>query len=354
MRLVLILLLCITVTFCKKEEKSRLYNFSSIDIEVVWKDSMTIRAIEIYNDTLLGFGYHKGYGFINLKTKERFISTFEIKDSLEKKKNWIAEQRAVSFANNSFFTLGIGSPARLRRVNLQNKEEKIMYTEDHEKAFYDAMIFWNDTEGIAMGDPTDDCLSIIITRDGGETWEKVSCDLVPKTIDGEAAFAASNGNIAVIGDRTWIISGGIQSRVFYSPDKGRTWQVFDTPIVQGTATSGGYSIHFYDKDHGIIYGGDYTKPEDNTANKAVTTNGGKTWQLISNDLGPGYKSCVRFIPNSKGKGIVAVGFTGISISTDSGGSWKEISKEGFYTLRFLNDSTAIAAGKERIARLSFK
>ncbi len=63
--------------------------------------------------------------------------------------------------------------------------------------FYDALDFWNDLEGIAIGDPTEDCMSIIITRDGGNTWTKLLCENLPKVKEGEAAFAASDTNIAI-------------------------------------------------------------------------------------------------------------------------------------------------------------
>jgi len=336
---------------CNEKQHYIPHDFSKVDIDIILKDSIRVRAIQVYQDTLLGFGCNKGYGFINLKTKQQRLVYFNEEDT--SKVNWHAEQRAVSFAGQAFYSLGIGSPARLRKVDFLNTIEKIVYTENHQKSFYDAMAFWNETEGIAMGDPTDNCLSVIITRDDGETWNKVSCDILPKTIEGEAAFAASNGNIAIVDDHTWIISGGKASRVFYSPDKGNSWKVFDTPLLQGT-TAGGYSIHFYNKDIGVIYGGDYTKPAKNKANKAITYDRGKTWQLLADGAEPGYKSCVRFIPNSGGKAIIAVGFTGMSISSDYGKHWKTISKEGFYTLRFLNDSTAIAGGDGRIAKLRFK
>ena len=52
--------------------------------------------------------------------------------------------------------------------------------------------------------------------------------------------------------------------------------------------------------------------------------------------------------------MVALGFTGISYSSDMGASWKELSKESFYTIRFKNDSIAYAAGKNRISKLTFK
>ena len=197
-------------------------------------------------------------------------------------------------------------------------------------------------------------MSVIITRDGGNTWTKLSCDDLPKAKDGEAAFAASDTNIAIVGDNTWVATGGKASRVLYSPDKGKTWEVFDTPIVQGLETTGMYSIDFYDAKHGFAIGGDYTKPDNNLANKIVTNDGGKTWEVVAKGKNPGYRSCVQYIPNRMGKELVAIGFKGIDYSNDSGYSWKHLSDEGFYTIRFLNDSVAYAAGKGRISKLTFR
>ncbi|MBT8295050.1 MAG: oxidoreductase, partial [Gramella sp.] len=200
----------------------------------------------------------------------------------------------------------------------------------------------------------DGCISIIVTRNGGNSWRKIDSKDLPKAEEGEAAFAASNSNIAVIGENTWILTGGVRSRVLFSPDKGKSWEVYDTPLVQGKATSGGYSLDFYDEKNGIIVGGDYTNPEANTSNKAITKDGGKTWQLIADGEDPGYKSSVRYVPGSKGKAMIATGFNGIHYSNDEGLNWDKLSDEGFYTLRFLNDSVAYAAGKGRIARLKFR
>ncbi|WP_103864079.1 oxidoreductase [Aquimarina sp. I32.4] len=347
-----VLLFITCVTIAQKEIVT--HDFSTVEIEVVLKDSLSIRALDVFNDSLIGFGFDRGYGFINMETQKTILREFEINDTTRAKKNWITEQRAVGFTDEAFFSLGVGSPARLRKIDRINNKEKIVYIETHKKVFYDAIAFWNSNEGIAMGDPTEDCLSILITRDKGESWKKLSCDDLPKTVVGEAAFAASNGNIAIVGNKTWIVSGGTQSRVFYSPDKGTTWEVFDTPLIDGKETTGVYSIDFYDDYNGIVFGGDYTKPAQNKANKAITKNGGKTWQLVSDASGPGYKSCIRYVPNSGGKEMIAVGFTGISFSNDFGKHWKEISKEGFYIARFLNDSTAIAGGKGRVAKLTFK
>ncbi|MGB6268364.1 MAG: oxidoreductase, partial [Olleya sp.] len=105
---------------------------------------------------------------------------------------------------------------------------------------------------------------------------------------------------------------------------------------------------------GFAIGGDYTKPEDNAANKIITSDGGKTWQLIGQNQNPGYRSCVQYVPNGNARQLVAIGFKGIDYTNDAGNTWTHLSDEGFYTLRFLNDSVAYAAGNGRISKLTFK
>lgn len=320
--------------------------FSEVRVQTLLEDSVSIRAIEIMGGGVAFAGSNGYYGFYDSAANQVKINRQQ-QDSLS------PEFRAVASTANDFFMLSVANPALLYKTGDSGQME-LVYKEEHEKVFYDSMTFWNDEEGIAMGDPVENCLSVLITRDGGNSWNKLSCEQLPETAEGEAAFAASNSNIAVKGDKTWIISGGMKSRVFYSPDKGNTWEVFETPIVQGESTKGAYSVDFYDEQNGILIGGDYTDPDENTSNKAVTTDGGKTWKLISDGKGPGYKSSVRYVPGRNAREIVAVGFTGISYSADGGETWKELSKEGFYTIRFLNDSVAYAAGKNRLSKLEFR
>jgi len=113
-------------------------------------------------------------------------------------------------------------------------------------------------------------------------------------------------------------------------------------------------VDFYDEKIGFVIGGDYTDPDSNFNNKAVTVDGGKTWQLVASGQLPDYRSCVQFVPNSDGQGLIAIGFNGIAYSHDRGENWNQLSDESFYTIRFLNDSVAYAAGKNRVAKLTFK
>ncbi|MFT7071755.1 WD40/YVTN/BNR-like repeat-containing protein [Patiriisocius sp. Uisw_017] len=331
---------------CSNQEKKV---FSSVTITPVFNDSVSVRAIAPEDVNGVWFAANKGaVGLIDGTTPK--IATIRYQDS-------ILNFRAIARTKQSVFVLSIESPAVLYKMNIENKEAKDIkevYVEEGEGVFYDAINFWNDTEGIAMGDPIGGCLSIIITRDSGETWQKLNCTKLPKTTKGEAAFAASNTNIAIQGDHTWIASGGKAARVFYSPDKGTSWEVFNTPIIQGDVMTGIYSVDFYDEKTGVIFGGNWEDKDFNEGNKAITNDGGKTWNLLSNGTGPGYRSCVQFIPGTNGKGLVAVGSPGISYSSDQGKSWVELSKEGFYAISFVNDSVAFASGNNRIARLVFE
>ena len=333
---------------CGKKETVKPRNISKVEIETLYQDSLlSIRAIDILNDGSLAFAANNGtFGLYN-PIKDSWITSIQELDSLK------LHFRAVAHTSTDFFMLSIESPAVLFKTGDDGRMQ-LVYREDHPKAFYDSMIFWNDLEGIAIGDPANDCMSIIVTRDGGKTWTKLSCDVLPKVKEGEAAFAASNSNIAVVGHKTWIATGGKASRVLFSPDKGKTWEVFKTPMVQGLETTGINSIDFYDEKNGFAIGGDFTKPGDNATNKIRTANGGKTWQLVAENKNPGYRSCVQYLPNRAGQELVTVGFKGIDFSNDYGSTWKNLSGEGFHTIRFLNDSIAYAAGAGNIARLKFR
>ncbi len=341
MRKLFILLVFVMLFSCVERENK--LPFTSVVIDSIYEDTLSIRAIDIVGNTLR-YAANKGtFGNIDLRTGK-------IMEGIQKYDTIVPEFRAIAHTSTAFFMLSIGSPALLYKTGDHGKMD-LVYTEEGDQVFYDAMTFWNDQEGIAVGDTVDGCFSIIITRDGGENWKKLPCNTLPEMIEGEGAFAASNTNIKTINDKTWVAT---TKRILYSPDKGKTWKAYETPILNTKEAEGIYTINFYDDNLGIAFGGDYTNADGNSANKAITKDGGKTWTLIADGQEPPYKSCVQFVPNSDGKGIVALGFTGISYSSDTGATWKQLSEESFYTLRFLNDSIAYAAGKNRIAKLTFK
>ncbi|MFN3753846.1 WD40/YVTN/BNR-like repeat-containing protein [Flavobacterium sp.] len=340
------LLLMTVLTACKSSKLKMNEEFTSVEMKTLYSEKISIRAIAFDNDTIYYGGSDKKLGFVSSKARyEKQLTTLP----------YNFEFRSIALTSKYVYFLSIGNPAVLYRYSRNFKQTELVYQENHEKVFYDSMQFWNDEEGIAIGDPTDNCLSIIITRDGGNSWHKLPCESLPKTVDGEAAFAASNTNIVLKGNNAWIVSGGRKSRVFHSSDKGKSWKVYETPIVQGETMTGIFTADFYNDKIGFITGGNYEKPTQNFQNKAITANGGKTWDLIGENIGFGYASCVQFVPKSNGKGIVSVGPSGLYYSADGGHSWKQFSDDlTLYTIRFLDEDTAIAAGKTKIVKIEFK
>jgi photosystem II stability/assembly factor-like uncharacterized protein len=310
--------------------------------------SCSIRALEVVDENTIWFGGNKGmYGYTTDGGAQWHIDSIAINGKL-------LEFRAIAITSKSIFLLNVGSPAYLLKSDDKGASWNTVYQENHPDIFYDCMQFWDDDNGIAVGDPTDGCLSVIITEDGGNHWNKIDCGMLPATVEGEAAFAASNTNISVLGNHAWIASGGKKARIFHSPDRGKSWQVHNTPVQQGGTMTGIFSMDFYDESTGIIFGGDWENQGDNTGNKAITHDGGTSWNLLTEGTGPGYRSCVQFIHGSEGKGIFAVGIPGISYSGNGGQTWQEIDKPDFYTIRFTpSGKAAWLAGKNKLAKMMF-
>jgi len=335
-------------TLNKKDKKLFINGFTSMQVDTLFQDKISIRAISIDKNKIWYGGDNSRFGYYDLEKKEKFEEHI-YRDTLK------LEFRSIAQTSKNIFLLSVGNPALLYQVSKKDHKVKLVYKEINTKVFYDSMQFWNDKEGIAIGDPTEDTFSIIVTRDGGESWTKLLSDKLPTNAQGEAAFAASNTNIVINGDETWLVSGGKKARVFYSPDKGKTWKVTETPIVQGKTMTGIFTADFYDSKHGFIAGGDYDLPNKKSGNKAFTADGGKTWQLIGQDMGFGYASCVQYVPGGNGKEIVCVGSEGIQYSQNGGENWTQLSTDTkLFTIRFVNRNTAIAAGYNKVVRLRFK
>jgi photosystem II stability/assembly factor-like uncharacterized protein len=108
----------------------------------------------------------------------------------------------------------------------------------------------------------------------------------PREAPQEKAASAPDPNL-------WFATGGRAARVFHSPDRGQTWEVFPTPIAHGPDSAGIFSIAFRDPVHGVIAGGDYKHPDRDGPNLAFTNDGGKTWSL-SKIFAQSYYSAVAY------------------------------------------------------------
>lgn len=349
MKTIFCLICLLSLIACKKETPDYKPSFSVVAVDTLLTDGISIRAIAVDDDRVWYAGSNGKYGYVSADGKGKSFAGVIARDTV------LPEFRAIAKTSSSVFILNAGTPATLYKISKDGRRNEMVYTEKGDKVFYDSMQFFDDKNGIAMGDPTENCLSVIITDNGGQTWKKIPCNNLPQATEGEAAFAASNSNIIVRGSHAWIVSGGMKSRVFHSADKGLSWEVFDTPIVQGTAMSGIFSADFYDENIGFAVGGNYEKRNDNHKNKIITTDGGHSWEVVANGIAFGYASCVQFVPKSKGNELITVEPAGVYYSYDRGANWKKIlGSSQFHTIRFASDKVAYAAGQNQIIRIRLK
>lgn len=321
---------------------SKFFTAQMVKFQTLLKDDISIRALQIYDGKVWYTGTDSKFGYVSLK------------DSADKKQMKLSEKklefRTLAQDRKYFYTINILSPAYLFRIDKKNLNFSVQKTDTTSTAFFDAFIFDKSDRGIAVSDPNKSGVANPLIFYSGRPGDKLG---FPKYYPGEAYFAASNTNIAMNSGKVWIATGGMKARIFkFSWSNPFRWETYDTPFIQGTASTGIYSIDFYNKNFGIAVGGDYTKQAENINNITTTNDGGKTWQIQASGKNAGYKTCVKFRPKSKGKDIIAVGDQNIEFSSDYGKTWKTVSEEkGLYVCEWLDRSTVIFAGKNRIVKM---
>ena len=244
---------------------------------------------------------------------------------------------------------GPGDDSRIYKTADGGKTWSLQFKNADPKAFFDAIAFWDERNGIALGDPVKGQFQLITTDDGGTNWKPLSATNLPPALPNEGAFAAS-GTCLVTRSKNdvWFCTGGAKTaRVFHSNDRGQNWTVTETPILAGTDSAGIFSIAFRDHKHGIVVGGDYRKLNDFGANAAITSDGGKRWTLLNRRLP--FRSCVAWAKDR----WVAVGTSGSDSSRDEGATWKPLDRNNYNTVAFTSNGQGWAVGPGgRIAKFT--
>ncbi|HEY0050107.1 MAG TPA: hypothetical protein VGB68_12510 [Pyrinomonadaceae bacterium] len=243
-------------------------------------------------------------------------------------------------ANTAYLlSIGEGENSRIYKTTDGGATWKMQFKNANPKAFFDAIAFWDENNGIAMSDPVDGKYLLMTTSDG-ETWKPLGAEKMANAKEGEAAFAASGTCLITSGKSdVFLVSGGNDARVFRSNNRGLSWFVSETPIVRGTAGSGIFSIAMFDSKRGAIVGGNYEKPNETTNNLAFTTDGGKTWKPGKGLTG--YRSGAAYIDK---KTMVAVGASGSDLSVDGGKTWKNLDKENYNSVQAKGKRAVWAVG----------
>jgi len=251
-----------------------------------------------------------------------------------------------AFDAKTAIIMGIDEPAYILRTTDGGTTWNVVYENKTKGMFLDAMAFWNEMSGIAIGDPINNKIFIARTFDGGKTWRTIPDQYYPVAEKGEACFASSGTNIAPLNLKEAVfITGGTHSRMFIRDSK------FEMPIIQGKETTGANSVAVKNKKKKrtiIVVGGDFTTKDSTTKNCCITTDGGNSFSVPV--IAPhGYRSCVEYLNKDN---WISCGLNGVDYSKDDGRTWALISKEGFHVCRKAKKGKAVFfAGNGRIGKL---
>ena len=235
---------------------------------------------------------------------------------------------------------GDGDRSRIYHTSDGGQSWTLQFRNAEPRAFFDCLDFWDAQRGLAFSDAVDGKFVILTTDDAGRTWTRVPEAALPAARAGEGAFAAS-GTCVVTGPRgrAWISTGNAppESRVLYTFDHGRTWNVFLTPLSAAEG-AGAATLAFRDTLHGVAMGGPVGRPNERGDWAAVTGDGGRTWSLGGRPAMAGPVYGTAYVARTPA--LVSVGPGGMDWSTDDAASWNRLDTLAYWSVGFARTGRA--------------
>ncbi len=241
--------------------------------------------------------------------------------------------------------MGITRPAIIYKTVDGGMSWKKVYENRDTLAFLDGFDFWDKKRGICLADPIAERWSMLVTKNGGNSWKSLPRRHRPDAQPLEAAFAAGGTAIRTYGSSevAFVTGGAESSRMLFSMDKGKNWSYL-FPLMASSKSAGIFSLDKNSKGTFIMVGGDYANPGDQSSNIGmVNANSDSAHVTVMDEkiLG-GYRCTVRLADN---KIMIATGDGGSDISFDDGQNWEPLGEEGFYTVDCAG-STCVLSGKK--------
>jgi photosystem II stability/assembly factor-like uncharacterized protein len=174
--------------------------------------------------------------------------------------------------------------------------------------FVNAVHFYDNLNGILVGDPINSRWGIATTSDGGATWTPIATPL-----PSPATEAGWNNSMTVLGDNVWF--GTNNSRIYHSTDRGRTWSYGSTPSANS------FGIAFANENDGLAT---FNTVSAGTGSEmiAATHDGGESWNPLTPPFTGARPQSVTFVPGTT-RAFVGTQ-NGVFETSDFGGSWKRM------------------------------
>ncbi len=199
--------------------------------------------------------------------------------------------------------------------------------------------FFNDNDGVCVGDPTaGGYLEIYTTNNGGSLWTRVASASIPPVLSGEYTYTTifkKNGNTV------WF--GTTHGRMYKSADKGLTWTVAQTPADDfGGFYSTTASFDFKDQSNGVIITSDH--------DFFRTTDGGTTW-TTEVPQGPFRNQRLCYVPGTANT-YISIGadqttsIAGCAVTNDGGLTWGLVDEPlmALNAIAFFSPTVGLAGG----------
>lgn len=249
---------------------------------------------------------------------------------------------AVSADVAYLLSIGVGADSRIYKTEDGGATWTEQFRSANPEAFYDCFAFWSPTRALAFSDAVAGRFPVIRTEDG-QTWQDIG-DALPAAQPGEAGFASSGTCVAVQGaNRAWIATGGAEkARILLTEDGGDTWEAVETPVVQGTPSSGILSVAFRDARHGMIGAGELAAPAAFADTVARTQDGGRSWSLASR---PPFPGAIYGLAYAHAATAVVTGPAGAAWTADEGDTWTSLpGATGYWAVAFGTPHTGWLVG----------
>ncbi len=197
---------------------------------------------------------------------------------------------------------------------------------DFSNSWANWVYFFDENNGVCMGDPYQNEFVIYTTNDGGMNWNRVPSSDVPSALNGETG---TENNYDAYHNMIWF--GTSRGRLFKSFDNGLHWSVSDSIF----SSVNRYYIRFKDSAHIIGH-------IDGRSSNAIyrTNDAGKTWEKTYSNI-----NCenLEFVPGTDSTWINYSGLTYASL--DDGKSFFRIDNNtDVSSLKFYSQSKGWAGG----------
>jgi len=224
---------------------------------------------------------------------------------------------------------GEGEKSRIYKTGDLGKTWKLQYKGKEPAFFLDALACIDEKRCFALSDPVGGKFLLLATEDGAH-WKEMPRDKMPEARKKEGVFAASNSALLLYRDKElYFGTGGSVARVFHSDNLGKSWEVWETPILSGKASQGIFSV-VRAGDTIAVVGGDYADPGNTTRNAAYSVDEGKSW-TIPEERPTGYRSAL----DTYDAGFITVGPTGTEVSRN-GTKWEHIDSTDLNAVIFIS------------------